>query len=102
MTETAAAPPTTSCRDRLKSSSSFTISRCSCGSGRSVVDGRIVRTRLSQAQSPPPSVSPAPLSRGPPGLRPSPNLALALMGLLNANVNDYLLPLPEAEAAEAA
>ena len=70
----------------------------------SVVDGRIVRTKLTQQ-----SVAAA-LGIAGPSLsairngraRPSGNLALAIMGLLNANVNDYLLPLPDGEAAEAA
>ena len=66
-----------------------------------IVDGRIVRTKLSQAQIAAALGVAAPyLSQVRHGtLRPQGNLALALMGLLNANVNDYLLPLDSADAA---
>lgn len=72
-----------------------------------IQDGRIVHRKVS-AQAVCDAIGvPAPhlsqVRRG--HLRPSGNLAMAIMGLLNANVNDYLLPLPEAvpePASEAA
>jgi predicted XRE-type DNA-binding protein len=67
----------------------------------SIKDGRIVHTKLTQqAIAAALGVPASHLSMLRAGkLRPSGQLALAIMGLLNANVNDYLLPPGQARDA---
>lgn len=104
MTETEAAP----IRDRLDGAKIVHDFEVLLRAGAiSIKDGRIVHTKLTQqAIADAIGVPASHLSMIRSGkLRPSGGLALALMGFLNANVNDYLLPagaeVPE-PAAEAA
>jgi Helix-turn-helix len=66
-----------------------------------IVDGRLVRRKWNQRMlAGALGLEPSHLSAIRNGhQRPSANEALAIMGFLDANVNDYLLPLPEPAAA---